>query len=266
MARVVFSWLFIILVYFFFNHSLLSQLQQPALIYPGSDNTFWVWHILNIPQFLLHHYPAALAFDVMLTCSCIICIIIPPQRFFTWITVAGVWILYMAYCSAAGKHYAQIGYLLAPVPFLAFSEKRFDLLWNLLRYWVCFLYVSAGIYKICYGGFGYGDNMSHILLQENAEWFVFNREGPWYHVIDHLVQHPALSQWFYRVTVLVDLGLAIGFFTKRFDKWLLATLVAFHLGNLLLLHIPFVEQSLIFAPLLPWQQWAKRLQIIKTDD
>ena len=266
MARAIFTWLFIILVYFFFNHSLLSQLQQPSLIYPGSDNTSWVLHILNIPQFLLDNYWAALAFDIVLTCSCIICIILPQQKLFTWITVIGVWILYVAYCSPAGKYYAQIGYLLAPVPFMALSNKKFDMLWDLLRYWVCFLYVSGGLYKIYYGGFGYDHNMSNILIQDNAEWFVFNREGGLYSIIDLLILSPDLAQWFYRIATLFDLALVIGFFTQRFDRWLLAGLLIFHIGNFFLLHISFVEQSLIFAPFLPWRRWALYFQINKTDD
>ncbi len=266
MARVVFGWLFAVLVYFFFNNSLLSQLQQPVLVYPGSDNTFWLLHILDVPQFLLYHYTAALAFDILLTCSCIICVVLPQQRLFTWISIIGVWILYIAYCSAAGKHYAQIGYLLAPIPFLALRAQKFDLLWNLFRYWVCFLYVSAGLYKLYYGGFGYEQNMSHILVQENAEWFIFNKTGLQHTVIDWLIQHPGFSQWLYRGAVLTDLALITGFFTRRFDKWLLAGLLAFHLGNLFLLHISFVEQSLIFSPFLPWQQWAERLQINNSDD
>lgn len=266
MARVIFAWLFVVLVYFFFNNSLLSQLQQPVLVYPGSDNTFWLLHILNVPQFLLNHYWAGLIFDILLTCSCLICAIIPQQRLFTWLSVIGVWILYIAYCSSAGKHYAQIGYLLAPLPFLALKDHKFNLLWNLFRYWVCFLYVSAGLYKIYYGGFGYSHNMSHILMQDNAEWFVFNRLGLQFSAIDYLVQHPGISQWLYRTSAIIDLSLLIGFFTRRFDKWLLTALLVFHLGNFFLLHIPFVEQSLIFAPFLPWQQWAKRLQINNSDD
>lgn len=266
MARVIFGWLFIILVYFFFTNSLLSQLQQPVLIYAGSDNTFWLLHILNIPQFLMQHYWAALCFDVILTCSCIICIIIPQQRCFTWITVAAVWILYIAFCSAAGKHYAQIGYLLTPIPFIVLKPQKFDLLWNLFRYWVCFLYFSAGLYKIYYGGFGYGNNMSNILLQDNAEWFVFNTKGPSYQGISYLVEHPAISQWFYRITAFFDLAMLTGFFTKRFDKWLLTVLLFFHIGNFFLLHISFVEQSLIFAAFLPWQNWARSVQLNKTDD
>ncbi len=266
MARAVFSWLFIILVYFFFNNSLLSQMQQPPLIYPGSDNSFWLMHLLNIPQFFLQHYWAALLFDIVITCSCIICIIIPQQRLFTCITVAAVWILYIAFCSAVGKHYAQIGYLLTPIPFIALSEKKFDLLWNLLRYWVCFLYVSAGLYKIYYGGFGYGHNMSNILWRDNAEWFVFNKGGAGYGLYHYLVENPGIAQWFYRIATFFDLALLVGFFTKRYDKWLLVGLLFFHLGNFLLLHISFVEQSLIFAPFLPWRRWANYFQIKKADD
>lgn len=266
MARVIFSWLFIILVYFFINNSLLSQLQEPPLIYPGSDNSFWLLHILNIPQFLLHTHWAALAFDLLLTCSCIVCIFVPEQKLFTWITVIAVWLLYIAYCSAAGKHYAQIGYLLAPVPFLVLDKIKFDLLWNLFRYWVCFLYASAGLYKIYYGGFSYDHNMNNILWQTNADWFVFNKQGWQLNTYHYLFNNPQLSQWLYRLLVVIDLACLIGFLTKKFDKWLLAALLVFHIGNLLLLHISFVEQSLIFAAFLPWQRWAHHFQINKSDD
>lgn len=258
MARIIFAWLFVILLYFFFNNTLLSQLQQPPLIYPGSDNTFWLMHILNIPQFLLKHYYAALTFDIILTTSCLICIIVPQQRLFTWLTVIGVWILYIAYCSAAGKHYAQIGYILAPIPFLVINPNRFDLSWNLLRYWVCFLYATAGLYKIYYGGFIYDHNMSNILWRDNADWFVFNRSGFKYDTYSYLIQHPGFAQWFYRIATFFDLACIIGFFTKRFDRWLLLGLLTFHVGNFFLLHISFVEQSLIFAPFLPWHKWAAR--------
>ena len=266
MARAVFSWLFVILVYFFFTNSLVSQMQQPVLIYPGSDNSFWLLHILNIPQFFMQHYWAALAFDILLTCSCIVCIILPQQRMFTWITVIGVWILYVAYCSAAGKHFAQIGYLLAPLPFLALRTITFDFCWDIFRYWVCFLYAYAGISKIYYGGFGYSGTMSNILLQDNAEWFVFHKEGMLYSAINSLINNPVLSQWFYRAATFFELIVLVGFFTKRFDKWLLAALISFHVANLLLLHISFVEQSLIFAAFLPWKKWAASIQLNKTDD
>ena len=266
MARAIFAWLFLILVYFFINHSLVSQLQQPPLIYAGSDNSFWLMHILNIPQFLLQHYWAGLIFDLVITCSCLTCIFVPQQKAFAWVTVIGIWILYIVYCSAAGKHYAQIGYLLPPIAFLVIGNNKFDILWNLIRYWICFLYAAAGLYKIYYGGFAFNENMSNILWQTHADWFVFHSGGIEFNGYQYLIAHPGISQWFYRIVTLIDLACIIGFFTKKFDKWLLAGLVAFHVGNLILLHISFVEQSLIFAPFLPWQKWANHFQINNSDD
>jgi hypothetical protein len=108
--------------------------------------------------------------------------------------------------------------------------------------------------------------MSHILWQDNAEWFVFNREGVANGLYQYLVEHPGITQWFYRGATFFDLLLLVGFFTKRYDRWLLAGLFIFHLGNFLLLHISFVEQSLIFAAFLPWQKWGEQFQLNKTDD
>ena len=108
--------------------------------------------------------------------------------------------------------------------------------------------------------------MSNILVQDNAEWFVFNTKGLSYRGISYLVEHPGISQWFYRIATFFDLAMLIGFFTKRFDKWLLTALLFFHIGNFFLLHISFVEQSLIFAAFLPWQNWAGSIPLNKSDD
>ncbi len=233
---------------------------------PAGGDAFSLLDILHLPQYLLHHYPAALTFDILLTCSCIICVIIPQQRLFTWISIAGVWILYMAYCSIPGDHYVQLGYLLAPLPFLALKDRTFSLFWNLFRCGVCLLYVSIGVYKIYYGLAGDIHQVTHILLKENAGWLLFTETAAHLPATDCLLQAPEFLPWYFRVSAVIDLLLVVGFFTKKFDKWLLASLLVFQLVNLLLLNTPVVGQSLIFAAFLPWQQWAKRLQINNSDD
>ena len=253
-ARVVFGWLFIIYVYFFSQHSLISQLQQPVLIYPGSDNSFWLMHLLNIPQFFLNHHGAALALDITVTGSCLVSFILPEKVWMNRITILGTWLFYFVYSSGAGKHYAQIGYLITPVAFWVADPRKFSLLWDAMRYWVVFLYTCAGLYKVYYGGFFYVDDMGHILQQMNAEWLVFHPDGFQSSVIRYLIDHPAGSQWLFRLVVIIDSAVLIGFFTRRFDQWLLIGLISFHIGNYFLMHISFVEQSLIFAALLPWHK------------
>ncbi len=259
-ARIVFAWLFLILVYFFSTDTLLSQLERPATIHPGSDNGFWLLHLLHIPQFFMNQPVPALLFDILLTCGCIICFIVPGQRVFTWIVVLLTWLLYVIYSSAAGKQYAQIGYLIPPVAFLAFSPVRFTLLWKAVRYWVCFLYASAGFYKIYYGGFSTPNNMQHILEQMNAEWLLFHTEGLQYRCIRYLLDHPTAAQTLFVMATACDLLLLIGFFTTRYDRYLLGALLLFHSANYFLLHISFVEQSLIFAPFLPWRKLDRSIQ------
>jgi hypothetical protein len=259
MARCIYAWLFCILVYFFLNNSLLSQLSSPVLTTIESDNTYWLLHFLNIPQFLLKNHWAALSFDVIVTTSCLTFVFLPDKTIFAWITVTGCWLLYVCYCTAAGHHFAQIGYLIAPIAFIVKSEIKFELLWKLIRYWICFLYVSGGLYKIYYGGFGSAENMAEILRQMNTTWLFFNPEGTSSGFIYALINKPELAQWLFRFATVVDLMMIIGFFTYKFDRWLLAGLVLFHAANYFMLHISFVEQSLIFAPFLPWKQIASRI-------
>jgi hypothetical protein len=258
-ARVVFLWLFIILVYFFHCNTLLSQLHQPVFIYSGSDNSFWLVHLLYIPQFFLQHYWAALLFDITLTTSCLICIFLPTNKLFTYLTIIGIWLLHFCYSSAAGKQYAQIGYLITPTALLFFNPTKFAFSWQLVRYWVCFLYGSAGLYKIINGGFSHPLNMSNILQQMNAEWLYFNPTGFQSTSIFYLINHPFLSQLFFIVATLVDLSCIIGFFTKKYDQYLVGMLILFHLGNYFLLHISFIEQSLIFAPFFAWHKIATHI-------
>ena len=265
-ARIVFCWLFCILIYFFCTHTLLSQLQQPVFIHSGSDNTFWLLHYLRIPQFFLHNYWAALLFDITITTSCIICIVLPQNKACTYITILGIWLLHFCYSSAAGKHYAQIGYLLPPLALLIFNEKKFAISWQLIRYWICFLYCSAGIYKMVYGGFFYANNMSNILQQMNAEWLFFNPKGVQTSCIYFLINHPFWAQLFYQAAVLIEMAFFIGFFTKKYDKYLVSTLILFHVGNYFLLHISFIEQSLIFAPFFAWHAIAAYFYSNKNND
>jgi hypothetical protein len=258
--RIIFSWLFLILVHFWRTQSLPGQLAGAPLVFPESDNSYWVYLLSGWHNLLIHHAWVGMAFDVLVTSSCLICILVPEQRLFTWITVLGSWIIYLAFCTVAGKHYAQIGFLLMPMAFLALQPARFSLTWDLVRYWICILYGTAGLYKIYYGGFAASDNLSPILMQMNADWFHFHPTGVQASVLRYLIDQPDIAQLFYRLTVLVDLLAWVGLFTRKADRWILLGLLSFHLANWGLNHISFVEQSLIFAPFLPWERWGKFIQ------
>jgi hypothetical protein len=260
MAKFIFSWVLLILVYFFFTNSLLHQLQQPVLKYPGADNSFWAIMASGIYSFFIQQKWAAIFFDVLIVFSCGLTIIFPNKKIFAIVTALGLWLLYVFFCGTAGKQYAQIGYLIPPVAFVVLNPKKFDLSWNVVRYWVCFLYVCAGLSKLYYGGFGFDQNMSNIVMQDNAQSFVFIKEGWRYNLYHYFIEHNSIAQWLYRAAAVIEFACIIGFFTKKYDVWLLVSLIFFHVGNYFLLNISFVEQSLIFAPFLPWHKLVKTVK------
>ncbi len=162
-ARIIYGWLLILLAYFFINNSLVYQWQQPVLIYPEADNLFWLLHILNIPQSIMQSKTASLLFDLAMISSTALFIFFPGRSIFSAICIVCFWMLHIMYCSSNGHHYFHIGYLIIPLPFLFRNQIRFTLSWQIIRYWLLFLYGSAGLYKFYYGGFFYHHNMVNIL-------------------------------------------------------------------------------------------------------
>ena len=49
----VFGFILIALFYRFMGNNLLFQLGNPPLKNPGIDNTYWLLHLLSIPQILM---------------------------------------------------------------------------------------------------------------------------------------------------------------------------------------------------------------------
>src|ERR1700712_5510453 len=93
LCRISFILIFISLLYSFFSHTLLSQLKSPVLICPSTDLTYWVFHILKLPESITGHSVIALLFDIMLFVSCIACLYYPSRRI--WVKL--FFILYFIY-------------------------------------------------------------------------------------------------------------------------------------------------------------------------
>src|SRR6476646_9258011 len=79
MARVIYGWILLMLIYFYLNNSLVHQWHQPPLILPEADNVYWLLHILNIPQFIYGSSITAYLFDGIMICSTVLFILFPRR-------------------------------------------------------------------------------------------------------------------------------------------------------------------------------------------
>lgn len=225
---------------------MLSQLSFPNA---GAGNELYA--------FLAGHYGVRLVFDAALTCSCIICAIIPGQRFFTILCLLAVSALFLLHLTNNGVPNAHPAWVLILFPFLALSDGNFSFLWKMYRVLICLLCLLAAVSLLLKAVAGI-DGITYSA----ANWFLFNRP-------QEFLQQPegeAVSPWLMYIGIGIGLFTGAGIFTRRYDRWILGMLILFCLVNLFVLGAGFVEQSLIFAAFLPWVPWAERLQISSSDD
>lgn len=248
---VVFSWLLVIFIYRFFSDSLLHQLQQPVLITPEIDNTYWLFHYLQVPEWLTQNHGAAMLFDSVLFALIMGCIFYSGIRILPLMLLVLLWTYFIVFNTFAGHHYYYVGFLFVIIPFLAREKKNHDLLFDAVRYLFCFLYTSSGLYKLIRGVPFNPEQMQSILMNDNASEIYHNPESFHSDAILYFIQHPSLSQTIFICAMLIELSFLLGLFTKKYDLWLLLGLTVFHTGNYFMTGIPFLEQSVIFLLFLP---------------
>ncbi len=258
-----FGLLLIIFIYRYFSNSLLHQLQHPVLIFPGIDNTYWLLHYLDIPNYLTRRNAGALAFDVLLFGLILSCIFYSRIRVLPALLLLCLWTYFIVFNTFSGHHYYQVGFLFAAIPFLARDSKNYDFLYAAVRYLFCFLYATSGLYKLFRGALFNPEQMQSILMNDNASSVFHNPDGWHSDLVLYLIGHKDVSQGLFIFATLLELALLAGFFTKKYDGWLLCGLIAFHTGNYLMTGIPFLEQAVIFLVFIPKYYWCKVGEMVR---
>src|SRR5438105_1572223 len=105
-CRLVFTFIFISLLYSSISHTLLHQLQYPVLKFPYVDLTYWVMHLLKIPELLTGNLILAWCFDILLFITCVLSLIFPSKRLFI-ISFFVLYFIYYLFYNSYGMHYAH---------------------------------------------------------------------------------------------------------------------------------------------------------------
>lgn len=228
----------------------LSQLQAPPFIAPKSDNFFWLLHYFNIPQFCLSNPYAGLVIDSTIILSLIGAYFRPKQWVFGLLFMLSFTVYYMSFNSAMTHHahpmsgYIFVGFLMLLTP----NAKRFTLGFYALRHYACFVMASAGLWKVGRGAFFHPNQMTNILMVQHTDYRAARGEDYWYsQFVEWLIQHPDWTQWLWYLGVVLELAFLIGFFTRKFDKWLILCFLGFFIADYWIMNLYFFEFC-IFVP------------------
>ncbi len=135
----------------------------------------------------------------------------------------------------------HVGWLLFPVLLMMKDLRSFYYVFHGLRYFFLFFFASAGFWKIYEGGLFNISQMSNLLLFQHKEQLVSSPEHWFTMFIYWMASHEVFSYILFLLTTLMELAFLVGFFTKRFDRWLIRIFLLFLLANIFIMKINYFE-------------------------
>ena len=221
LCRFVFICVLLLLIYDAVSHTLLTQLQAPVIVYPYVDVTYLLFNLSHLNNLLTANFFIAVCFNVFMYAGCIAAIIFPSKKIF----ILAFFILYFLYFliyNDYGAHHihSKVGILLIPIPFL-FADKDFLFVWNALRYYTLFIYADSFLWKLFRKSWA-NNRQGIAILKENIIPLLYahpnyKAAGLYY----YFLEHPAYADVLYKTGFVLEGLFIVGFFTKRFDAYLI---------------------------------------------
>lgn len=247
LTRIVFGFILFTIAYRFFNNALLHQMQAPVLKYPLIDYTYWLIHITHLPDIITSHKHLALLFDISLALVALSVFLFPLKRVYA-ISFTFLYFFYIICYNSYAMHHAHPmnGILILSIAFWPKKNSTFNMLWDGIRYMIIFIYADAFILKIINGAiFNPEQGMANV--KENLGWIMLSDHTSIFtkDFYAFFLRHNLLIQIGYIFTVLLEGVVIVGFFTKKFDKYLFWCPIIIHLVNYFFIDVSFLETIIV---------------------
>ena len=259
LVRIFFGWTLCAFLWRALDHALLSQLQAPVLGNAANDLIFWLAEVLKIPQLLTGNRAIATVFDTILLTSSVLVMVRPRGSFFPKVHCISALIYVIVFSTWSNDHYRPIlGLLFAGVPFIFGNLQRFNFAFQGMRYFVLFIYASAGLYKVVRGSWCNTEQMTGIIEGTQLELFLAAPESWHAQFFVWLLQHGTVSWLLFVLATVMEVAFIVGFFTRRYDTWLFIAAWTLHLGFWFTMRFFAFELIVLDLALLPWEKLLSR--------
>lgn len=246
---VLYCCVFYALMLFKWSAGLLLYQVQPFVFNTRFDLLTWLLMQSGIHQSLISHPNCRVIFDIVFYSMPLLYWVVFKRSEKIAVVLAALMLLinwlylqcYTLYPTNSIESYTA--WLLFPFLLVTINLRSFYFVLHSLRYFFLFLFSSAGIWKFVQQGIFHTDQMSGVLLYQHKE-FLASTPGYWFtNMIYWLINHSAVSYLLYVGGALLELFFLVGFFTRKFDKWLIVAFLLFVAADLFLMRIYYWELS-----------------------
>jgi len=244
--RMVFCIVLLEWLLFIFSGISFSFLHGNGFFSLEVDPVSWLFYFLRIPQFITEHLWLGITLDIAIVALLLLFIRDP---FNSRIAILLFILLMLFYVTLMGhlvhRNY-QFGFFMIFIPFLFHKEMNRQYAFEATRYFILFFYFSAAVLKFTNAALSDPAHFSHLASGQFTPYFLEGNTGLRTTVNLYISSHPAFSYSLFIISFVIELMVVVGFFTKRFDKWIAAFVLLFHFANWFLMDIaPFGQVGFI---------------------
>jgi hypothetical protein len=247
LTRLVTGSLLFFLLLRFLEQTTLSGLLSPPLFKTDLDITYWLYKWSGLPALIVHNRVGAIIFDGLLFATGLLSFVFPLRR--KWIIPFSLLlILYVLSFNMFATHHAgQVcGFVVVLLPFWIADNTKFGLAWEGMRYFTCFVYVIAFVWKTCIGDSFYSMKHGVNSFRGNlVDYMWLNPDSFMTQLYKYCLRHEWVLNYGEKAVVLLEGVMVIGFFTRKFDKTLIWIPVVIHIATYFFSDVFFIELLVI---------------------
>ena len=240
--RLVFIYILLFLLLRFFTNATPSHTLQPPLYLIQFDPVYWLFKFSFLSAINSNQFAADI-FDTILFASCVLVILFPLKRLFA-ISFSIFLLTYAVSYNISIVHHAHPLSLtiIITLPFWVKRSTDWKLMWEGMRYYVCFVYTSSFIWKTLLGTsfFVWNNGVTSAKLNL-AEYMYHNPNSFSAGIMKYFISHPELLNTGHVLIILLEGFMVIGFFTKKYDKYLILLPVIIHVTTYFFSDVFFIE-------------------------
>lgn len=226
--------------------------------------TYHVYKWLDIESWLVHHQVVATIFDYGFLVLIIVGLIKPLHQWllrFLFVFISLYAIAYPIHLTFSVHYFAPIWIM--SVILLFNRPNMVNIIWEALRYYVCWVYGSAFVWKIIYGAIFDWNNGFKVMQQNMAQYLLLNQPGDMTPMYRWMYEHAYLLNLGQYLAFIIEAFFIVGFFTKKYDKWLLWCIPILHISLYIFVDTLFIESLIFCLVFMSISQWHS-LSSIKT--
>lgn len=237
--------IFILIYTWFIYHGFLFSLTNPVFFLNRLDVTHNLFMLTNLQHYLMRNEWLRICFDVIYLLLPFILVYTTLKNKKIQIVFAILTVLFNVLYNSFFSTMSVISienfgaWMFVPLVFLARTPKGFYYALHICRLLFIVFFISAGLWKIRAGGIFNIEEMSAILFRQHSSYLVIGKDDWYSSFITYLINHEVLSYSLYLFATVTEIIFMIGFFTKKFDNYLILLFCLFAIFDYLFMGINY---------------------------